>query len=224
MMDTMTEFLAGVKALQEAFPVVNTLASGAAGGLITHLLARRLDDRKYQREQAAAEEKRKTELQFISVELIYLLEDWARQCHLQLLQYKQSMQPSIPVPDFSSVKGNWQALPVTLIYRIRELPAETEEVRRQMESYRQTKWMELVIGVQSETFLIKAALKAIRLARRLRRDCGFPATRLAGHENSVHQYLWMEYRRPMRARAEAYVMPVSEVPRPEGDLPAPPAP
>jgi len=180
------------------------ITAGAAIGAVflTHIFT-------VWRENQAAEKKLKQARQFIAIELVFLLEDFADSCSDvaadtgrdededkdQDSEYLQhTYEPTVKLPElsFTDVSGDWQVLDVDLMYPIRELTVLQQEANRVI-SYVGNIFLD---GKREEYFrerryrYARLGLKAIIQVRRLRKMAGFPATRLDnGSELSVHRLL-----------------------------------
>ena len=189
-------------------PIVTALAGigGALGGqYVSHILARK-------REEASAERKHHDELVFITTELVFLLEDFAEGCALVATDNGMEDQQGIsitttnrPELELSQVTGDWRALPLTLMYRIRELPILLNEAGKRVDSvydndsppdYSFMFW-------ERQYQYTRLGLKALLTARRLRKLAGLPPTRLDATPWSAQPVLWETWRRARKRIAEA---------------------
>lgn len=173
------------------------------------------------RENRAAEKKMKQARQFIAIELVFLLEQFAECCsdvaadtgededededeESEFLQ--RTFVPTVEFPDlsFTSVSGDWQALDVRLMYRIRELMVLQQEAHKAIAFIGSID----ADGMRQDYFrerryqYARLGLKAIIQVRRLRKMAGFPDTRLAVSEWSAQPVLWKVWRIERRRRAK----------------------
>ncbi|AGN88256.1 hypothetical protein [Enterobacter sp. R4-368] len=211
----------GVKVVKDSaslWPQIITAVSSAGAALfgvrMTHYFTGK-------REREAAEKKIKQARQFISIELVFLLEKFAESCSDvaadlgedededkdidgEFLQH--TFVPTVDFPDlsFKDVSGDWQVLDVRLMYRIRELVVLQKEAHKDIavagyaapdgerkEYFRERRYQYARLG-----------LKAIIQARRLRKMAGFPDTPLAVSPLSAQPVLWDVWRKERRRRAK----------------------
>ncbi|EPE1853242.1 hypothetical protein ACSG7Z_003763 [Cronobacter dublinensis] len=145
-----------------------------------------------QRERQASEDKLARERLFIATELIILLEQYAEDCAAvasddgELFfepnrQAERVPNTDYPVPlNFEMVTGDWRSLPAVLMFRIRELPLLRTEAMGAIKDAGANSTppdhSEYFSARQYE--FSRLGLKAIHLARQLRRKCGLPRSRL----------------------------------------------
>lgn len=153
------------------------------------------------REKLASKQNELRELHFITTELIFLLEQFADGCASVATDdgYKNDKHATVPSasqPEFgySSVTGDWRALPVSLMYKLRELPVLKIESDRTIDATD-------LIGPDYDEFFearqyeyTRLGLKAIILALRLRKLAGFPESRLNATPWSSQRVLWKTWR------------------------------
>ncbi|EOV9687703.1 hypothetical protein ACN5L4_003689 [Cronobacter turicensis] len=145
-----------------------------------------------QRERQASEDKLARERLFIATELIILLEQYAEDCaavaddHGEIIfepnrQAERLPRFNYPVPlNFENVLGDWRSLPAVLMFRIRELPLLRADAMRAIEdSFTCDFSHDSRYFFRERQFrFARMGLKAIHLARQLRRLCGLPRSRL----------------------------------------------
>lgn len=153
-----------------------TSAGAALGGVcLTHYFARK-------REERAATAKLESERLYIATELVFLLERFAQLCApaaTAIVEYDQDGKGEadflLPEIDYSSVSGNWQALPSGLMYRLSELAVLSHEAAV---SVNNAFVEDTPFSGAGEYSLHKNAamlgVKAQRLSRELRVLCGLP--------------------------------------------------
>lgn len=91
------------------------------------------------REKRSSEEKRNRERYFIATEIVFLLERFAQACvepaeeisELDDEGYITNLH-KFPPFDYTTVTGDWRALPDDLIYKLSEFPVKHEEARRRV--------------------------------------------------------------------------------------------
>lgn len=193
----------GVKVVKDsatlAPQIITAVASiGAALGAVslTHHYTRK-------REERAATAKMESERLYICTELVFLLEQFAEGCariatdtgHTDAQGYTRSNEIT-PDLDLSVVSGDWRVLPPRLMYTIREIPImqkvadrlilateEHDHVPEYFRTFHERQYQYSRLG-----------LRAIIQARRLRKNAGFPATRLDATEWSAQPLLWNVWR------------------------------
>lgn len=144
------------------------------------------------REKQASDDKLKQERLFIATELIFVLEQYAEGCAQVAGDYgeliseenKQAeFEPTVgypALPDFEKVSGDWRSLPADLMYRIRELPVLRNEAMRAINDAGENSVPpdhDAYFSVRQYEFS-RLGLKAIHLARLLRKLCKLPRSRL----------------------------------------------
>lgn len=192
-------------------PVISVLAGGTMTGVfalasiaLTHHLTRR-------REREAAERKTAADRYFIATELVFKLEDYAEMC-AEVSQDDgrrdegDEYRPTVRVYslEFNDVTGNWRALPAPVMYRLREMSVLQAEARgsinfisdvdtssRHDTFYRERKYQYSHLG-----------LRALLLAKRLRKLTGMPSSRLDKYQWSAQQTLWQGWREGRKYRLE----------------------
>lgn len=184
-------------------PLLSGLGGAAISGIVAFLLARQNHTYTLDRDEKAAdkrqlqarqleEDKRHKELTYISTELIILLEQYAEDCAAVAgddgeLFYEPNRQAervpntSYPVPlNFETVTADWRSLPPVLMFRIRELPLLRTDAMGAIDDAEANSTppdhREFFRARQYE--FARMGLKAIHLARQLRRLCGLPRSRL----------------------------------------------
>lgn len=197
--------------------VTGLITAGAAIGAVflTHLFT-------VWRENQAAEKKLKQARQFIAIELVFRLEDFADSCSdvaadtgrdededkdpdSEYLQHTYKPTVTFPELSFTEVSGDWQVLDVRLMYRTRELTVLQQEANRVISFVGNTD----LDGKREEYFrerqyqYARLGLKAIVQVRRLRKMAGFPDTRLDNDsEWSVQRTLKDVWKSERRRRAK----------------------
>lgn len=166
-----------------------------------HALDQKLAREKYLQEQQASEERRRTELQFIGIELIFLLEAFAEKCarvaqdngEWDSATGKYRTTHDQPQISFDLISGDWKVLPDWLMYQIRELPVRELGTARFVERFENfdvsvpgyRPWLEI-----RQEWYAGLGIRAVRLSRRLRHLCAFPPSPLAGFDNSALHIMW----------------------------------
>lgn len=162
------------------------------------------------REENAKSAKREEERLYLATELVFLLEQFAEKC-VQIASdkgYEDSQgvtraKVKRTVLSLSDVSGDWRVLPLTLMYRIRELPVLQEVADRAIADAEEHDDPPDF----SETFderqyqYAKLGLKIVIQVRRLRAFSGLPATRLDASPWSAQPTLWEIWRMKRKQRA-----------------------
>lgn len=194
----LAKILEVVKSVPSA--LVTALIGGPFAIVLTHRLTsarelKMLDEKRY-REKQDAEEKRLSELAFISVELIFRLEEFAKRCADVAQDYGEPEEkhgyhidihpsPELIVKD---IEGDWKSLPSLLLYQVLELPilrqdavlrieGETEHMLHPPEN-RPSKEVR-------QKYYAELGIRACELAIELRRLSGFPESDLVYGEWSA---------------------------------------
>lgn len=199
----------GVKIVKDSpglWSQIITAVSTITGAVIAVSLTHRLT---LKREQAAAERKLAGERYFIATELVFKLEDYAEMC-AEVSQDDGSRdegdeyRPTVSVYslEFDDVTGDWRALPASVMYRVREMSVLQAEARgsinfrdevdtssRHDSFYRERKYQYSRLG-----------LRALLLAKRLRKLTGMPSSRLDKYRWSAQQTLWQGWREGRKYR------------------------
>ncbi len=171
-----------------------TAGAAIAAVMLTHRFTRK-------REKQASEDKLVRERYFISTELIFLLEEFAEGCARVATDNghennKHVTAPSAPQPElsYSAVTGDWRVLPFRLMYKLRELPVLKTESDRTIDAadFIPPEFDEFFEARQYE--FTRLGLKAIILARRLRKLASFPESRLNVMPWSAQRVLWNVWR------------------------------
>jgi len=206
-------------------PLLSGLGGAAISGIVAFLLARQNHTYTLDREDKAAdkrqfqarqleEDKRHKELTYISTELIILLEQYAEDCAAVAgddgeLFYEPNRQAervpntSYPVPlNFETVTGDWRSLPPVLMFRIRELPLLRTYAMGAIHDAEANSTppdhCEVFRARQYE--FARMGLRAIHLARQLRRLCGLPRSRLNDSAWSAQPEMLRVLRRERKQR------------------------
>jgi hypothetical protein len=165
------------------------------------------------REKLASEKKLVQERLFISTELVFMLEQFAESCASVATDWGYENQDGISVPqtptpviDYSTIAGDWRALPGRLMYQVRGLTVLKSTSDRIIDDaeYYAPDFEEFFSERQYQ--YTRLGLKAVILARRLRRLVGFPETPLNASPWSAQHVLWHEWRKERHRRAEQAVM------------------
>lgn len=207
--------------ISEWMPVIQTLSGAFIAGSVAigvswlnHHFARAREERaaaeRQRHEQTVANDKKATELLFIASELVFLLEQFAQACANVATDQGYQNQERVTVPevatpklDYSVVSGDWRVLPVTLMYKLRELSVI------QSGSDRTIAAVDCFAPDFDEFFAerqyqyTRLGLKALILAIRLRKLAQFPATRLDATTWSAQPVLWKSWRLERNRRAVA---------------------
>lgn len=166
------------------------------------------------RERQASDDKLKQERLFIATELIFVLEKHAEGCaqvagdNGELISESNRQAERAPtadypaLPDFEKISGDWRSLPADLMYRIRELPVLRSEAMLAIEDAWQNSWPpyhEDYFRARQYEFS-RMGLKAIHLARLLRKLCKMPRSRLNESSWSAQPVMLEVLRRERKLR------------------------
>ena len=174
---------------------VTSIGAALGGVALTHYYTRN-------REERAAEAKQASERLFIATELVFLLERFAQRCVGSAQEsdgpekYDQDgyvrIEHPIPEIDYTSVTGDWRALPSDLMYRLSELPVLRQEAASSINAtfYENTPFDGTAGISELNQQASRLGLKAIRLSRRLRDLCEMPEDRLSEQPWSAWRILW----------------------------------
>lgn len=220
--------LSNVKAIAQTFsvwlPVISTLAGGVLAGGVAILVTKLNHRYAREREEKAAEEKKRyeqkitddkneKELLFIATELVFHLERFAELCVKVATDtgYEDSsgitrfsVRPE--VLSLTDISGDWRVLPRQLMYRIRELPVLQNSADRAVSAAEEHDDP----PDYDETFYARRyqytwlGLKTIILARRVRKLVGLPATRLDATPWSAQPVLWLLWRQERKRRTQIH--------------------
>lgn len=176
---------------------------------LNHLLTAERDALAHRRQkellQHTAEEQRRRERHFISTELIFILEAFAVECadvaidkgtpqEQPVSERQEVLLPSCEIPQISFVKvaGDWRVLNEWDMFRTLEIPVMLQDARVRILNHTDN----LSYGIDSRViFQIRgesvapAGLRAASVARKLRRQCGFPSSPLSEGEYSATRTL-----------------------------------
>lgn len=210
----------------EWLPVISTLSGGVlafGAALVVNKVNHRYA---LEREALAAEERRCHELKvaqdkleserlFIATELIFLLEQFA-ECCARLATDSGEQNPegeytpteNLPELIITNISGDWRTLPPRIMYRIHELPVLQNEVRRHIAAFyeyyseppRHSRYFR-----ERQFQYARLGLKAVILARRLRKLVSLPGTRLEATEWSAQPVLWRVWRKKRKERTDAEI-------------------
>ena len=144
---------------------------------LTHFFTQR-------REKLTSEDKLKREQHFIATELIFTLEKFAEKCATiathGAYENRYSLsggEVDLPEIDVSDVKGDWRVLPARLMHRISELPVlKLSSDRIITTGYRAPPYFEDATITRRYEYT-RLGIRAIVLARSLRKLAGFVQTR-----------------------------------------------
>lgn len=199
-------------------PLYSALAGGVLTGGVALLVTRLNHHYTLKREDRAAAVKQKTELYFISTELVFRLERFAQGCAGVVNDEgfeddKGYTRTSVTAEPFSTdnIDGDWRVLPGRILYRIRELSVLIPEANRYISIVRDyddpPDWQ--MTFKERRYQYSRLGLRAMLLAKRLRRLHAMPSSHLDNDSPwSVQNVLWAEWRKQRKSRARQ----ASEVP------------
>ncbi|TCZ55705.1 hypothetical protein [Klebsiella grimontii] len=205
----------GVKVVKDSaslWPQIITAVSSAGAALggvyLAHYFTRR-------REERAAAAKQVSERLFIATELVFLLEQFSEGCtRLATDSGEQNPEgeytPTENLPELiiTNISGDWRTLPPRVMYRIHELPVLQNEVRRHVAAFYEHYWEppnHSRYFRERQFQYARLGLKAVILARRLRKLVSLPGTRLEATEWSAQPVLWRVWRKKRKERTEAEI-------------------
>lgn len=201
---TVQVFMQGPGIWGNVATAIITAGAAIAAVMLTHRFTLR-------REKRAAEKKMRQARQFIAIELIFLLEEFAEGCARAATDTGHADNEGIlrvsaerPDIDLTQIAGDWRVLPAALMYRIRELPILVNEADKYVASAWDNDWP----PDYSRTFeerqyqYSRVGLKALFSAIRLRKLVGLPGTRLNATPWSAQPLLWISWKEECRRRSE----------------------
>ncbi|CAI0765421.1 hypothetical protein [Serratia fonticola] len=190
-------------------PVLPALAGGLlAGGItlagiwLTHYFARK-------REQEAAERKIAADRYFIATELVFKLEDFAEACasaseddgEPDKSGYWRTTTQVKPL-EFDDITGDWRALPDYIMYRVLEFHVLQPEASGAMtHAYDHDSPPDYSWYFRERRYqYARLGLRALFLAKRLRKITGMPSSRLDKYLWSPQKMLWQCWRKERKFR------------------------
>lgn len=117
---------------------------------------------------------------------------------------------SFPAPlNYEKVTGDWRSLPPVLMFRVRELPLLRTNAMWAIEdaSANPTPPDHSVFFSARQYEFSQLGLKAIHLARQLRRECGLPNSRLNASSWSAQPVMIKVLRRELKLRLREKLEP-----------------
>lgn len=185
--------------------IITAVASiGAAlGGVgLTHRFTRK-------REQAAAERKLAGERYFIATELVFKLEDYSAACAAVAEDdgepdergYSRATYRVQPL-EFDDVTGDWRALPASVMYRVLEFHVLQPEASGAIaHAFEHDSPPDFVWEFRERRYqYARLGLRALFLAKRLRKITGMPSSRLDKYDWSPQNTMWQRWRKERRFR------------------------
>lgn len=199
----------GVKIVKDsanlAPQIITAVASiGAAlGGVgLTHHFTRK-------REERAAAAKQASELVFIATELVFKLEDYATACAAVAEDdgepdergYSRATSRVQPL-EFDDVTGDWRALPASVMYRVLELHVLQQEASGAIaHAFEHDSPPDFAWGFRERRYqYARLGLRALFLAKRLRKITGMPPSRLDKYDWSPQKKMWQCWRTERKSR------------------------
>lgn len=158
---------------------VGSMLGGAVGVVIGHITNHYIG---WYKEDKQSSPERK----FICAELIFLLEDYAKNCaeiatdNGEYTGEQGEAQPVTSPPellDYSSIKGNWRSLSSDIMYRVCSLPAEQKDAGKKISASWEYEGYPPDYKDYFETRQYQYSLlglKAALIAEDVRKQCGFP--------------------------------------------------
>ncbi|WP_337263621.1 MULTISPECIES: hypothetical protein [unclassified Serratia (in: enterobacteria)] len=190
-------------------PVISALSGGLLAGAIaltgiwmTHHFTRK-------REQEAAERKLAADRYFIATELVFKLEEYAETCAAVTQDdgepderglYRATTQ--VRPLEFDDVTGDWRALPASVMYRVLEFHVLQPEASGAIaHAYDHDSPPDFSWAFRERQYqYARLGLRALFLAKRLRKITGMPASRLDKYTWSPQNAMWQTWRRERKSR------------------------
>lgn len=145
---------------------------------------------KAEQEEKGEAARRLTMMRFICSELIFVIEDFALRCHDEMFESSiDATDPATwPKLSLSGIGRDWAVLPPDVLYELQELPVVYRAALRQ-NAYTVQHNIGRIRPDMLKAPHAEAGLKAVELAIRLRRECGFPESSLTSTILSVQDTL-----------------------------------
>lgn len=194
----------GVKIVKDSaglWPQIITAVASIGGVLsgvsLTHHYTRK-------REEAAAERKMEADRYFIATELVFKLEDFAEACAAAAQDEGKPDERGywrettrVPPLEFGDVTGDWRALPASVMYRVLEFHVLQSEADGAMaHAFDHDSPPDFSWGFRERQYqYARLGLRALFLAKRLRKITGMPSSRLDRYDWSPQKTLWQCWRR-----------------------------
>ena len=199
----------GVKIVKDSaglWPQIITAVASIGGVLsgvsLTHHYTRK-------REEAAAERKMAAERYFIATELVFKLEDFAEACAAAAQDEGKPDEQGywrattrVPPLEFGDVTGDWRALPASVMYRVLEFHVLQPEASGAIDhAYYHDSPPDYSWGFRERQYqYARLGLRALFLAKRLRKITGMPSSRLDNYRWSPQSTLWQCWRKERQFR------------------------
>ncbi|WP_413508562.1 hypothetical protein [Serratia proteamaculans] len=181
---------------------VSTIAAAFGAVSLTHRFTRK-------REQAAAEQKMAADRYFIATELVFKLEDYAAACAAAAEDdgepdergYSRATSRVQPL-EFDDVTGDWRALPASVMYRVLEFHVLQPEASGAMaHAFEHDSPPDFSWAFRERRYqYARLGLRALFLAKRLRKITGMPSSRLDKYDWSPQRRLWQCWRKERKSR------------------------
>ncbi|MGK8665303.1 hypothetical protein [Serratia marcescens] len=184
--------------------ITGVLSAGAAlGGVwLTHYFARR-------REERAVAAKLASERYFIATELVFKLEDFAEACAAAAQDEGKPDERGywrattrVPPLEFDDVTGDWRALPASVMYRVLEFHVLQPEASGAIDhAFDHDSPPDYSWGFRERQYqYARLGLRALFLAKRLRKITGMPSSRLDKYDWSPQKKMWQCWRTERKSR------------------------
>ncbi|CAI2535967.1 hypothetical protein [Serratia ficaria] len=181
---------------------VTSIVAALGGVGLTHRFTRK-------REQEAAERKIMADRYFIATELVFKLEDFAEACAAATQDEGEPDESGyfckttvVQSLEFGDVTGDWRALPASVMYRVLEFHVLQPEAdgaiahARDHDSPPDFSWY----FRERQYQYARLGLRALFLAKRLRKITGMPSSRLDKYLWSPQKTLWQRWRKERKSR------------------------
>lgn len=161
------------------------------------------------REQAAAERKITAERYFIATELVFKLEDFAEACAAAAQDEGKPDERGywraatrVPPLEFNDVTGDWRALPASVMYRVLEFHVLQPEASGAIDhAFGHDSPPDYSWGFRERQYqYARLGLRALFLAKRLRKITGMPSSRLDKYDWSPQNTMWQRWRKERKSR------------------------
>jgi hypothetical protein len=199
----------GVKIVKDSaslWPQIITAVSSAGAALggvcLAHYFTRR-------REERAAAAKQASERFFIGTELVFKLEDFAEACAAATQDEGEQDERGywrattrVPPFEFDDVTGDWRALPASVMYRVLEFHVLQPEANGTIaHAFEHDSPPDFSWGFRERRYqYARLGLRALFLAKRLRKITGMPSSRLDKYDWSPQKRLWQCWRKERKSR------------------------
>ncbi|RRU14416.1 hypothetical protein EGJ31_23010 [Serratia marcescens] len=162
-----------------------------------------------QREKEAAAAKLASERLFIATELVFKLEDFAEACAAAAQDDGKPDERGywrattrVPPLEFEDVTGDWRALPASVMYRVLEFHVLQPEASGAIaHAFEHDSPPDYSWGFRERRYqYARLGLRALFLAKRLRKITAMPSSRLDKYDWSPQNTMWQRWRKERKSR------------------------